>query len=96
MLLFAYARYLRNLLLEVIKNSGSSYDFYYDWCSQKPNIKSDDPIYTNNYGIIYNGKNEWLRRNNSTMNQTNNTNNLTENEKKELLSYIEILEKQNL
>ena len=52
--------YLRNLLKRVIKKNGDTIDFYYDWCSQKPNIKSDDIIYTNDYKIQYNGPNEWL------------------------------------
>ena len=52
--------YLRNLLRRVIKKNGDSIDFYYDWYSQKPNIKIDDIIYTNDYKIQYNGPNEWL------------------------------------
>lgn len=56
--------YLRNLLKTVITNENSTVDFYYDWCNEKPNIKSDDIIYTNNYGIVYNGKNDWLNNNN--------------------------------
>jgi serine/threonine protein kinase len=52
--------YLRSLLKTVIKKSGSSVDFFYDWCTSKPNIKPDDPIYTNDYKIEYNGPNEWL------------------------------------
>ena len=57
--------HLRNLLKTVIKNSGFKIDFYYDWCTTKPNIKSDDPIYTNDYKIDYNGPNEWLNNANS-------------------------------
>ena len=56
---------LRNLLKTVIQKSGFSIDFYYDWCTTKPNIKSDDPIYTNDYKIEYNGPNEWLNITNS-------------------------------
>ena len=52
--------YLRNLLKNVIKKSGFTIDFYYDWFSQKPNIKSDDIIFTNDYKIKYNGPHEWL------------------------------------
>ena len=52
--------YLRNLLKNVIKKNGDTIDFYYDWCSQKQNIKNDDIIYTNDYKIQYNGPNEWL------------------------------------
>ena len=52
--------YLRNLLKNILKKSKFTVDFYYDWCTQKPNIKSDDIIYTHSYNIEYNGKNEWL------------------------------------
>ena len=52
--------YLRNLLKSVIKKTGRNIDFFYDWCSQKPNIRKDDLIYTNDYKIKYNGPNEWL------------------------------------
>ena len=52
--------YLRNLLKSVIKKTGGNIDFFYDWCSQKPNIRKDDLIYTNDYKIKYNGPNEWL------------------------------------
>ena len=52
--------YLRNLLKSIIKKSGSTIDFYYDWCTSKPNIKTDDPIYSNDYKIEYNGSHEWL------------------------------------
>ena len=55
--------YLRNLLKMVIKNLGEELDFYFDWCKVKPNIKPDDIIYTNNYGIVYDEKHEWLDRN---------------------------------
>ena len=57
--------HLRDLLKTVIKNSGFKIDFYYDWCTTKPNIKLDDPIYTNDYKIDYNGPNEWLNNTNS-------------------------------
>ena len=57
--------YLRSLLKTVIKKSGFINDFYYDWCTTKPNIKSDDPIYTNDYKIEYNGPNEWLNNTNA-------------------------------
>ena len=52
--------YLRNLLKNIIKKSSSTIDFYYDWCTKKPDIKSNDPIFTNNYKIKYNSSNEWL------------------------------------
>ena len=57
--------HLRNLLKAVIKKSGFSIDFFYDWCTTKPNIKSDDLIYTNDYKIEYNGPNEWLNNTNT-------------------------------
>ena len=60
--------YLRSLLKTVIKKSGSTIDFYYDWCTTKPNIKPDDPIYTNDYKIQYNGPYEWLNNNNTKKN----------------------------
>jgi serine/threonine protein kinase len=52
--------YLRNLLKNIIKKSGSTIDFYYDWCTKKPDIKSNDIIFTNDYKIKYNSTNEWL------------------------------------
>ena len=55
--------YLRNLLKSILKKNGFSNDFFYDWCTSKPHIKPDDPIYTNDYNIIYNGPNEWLNSN---------------------------------
>ena len=54
--------YLRNLLRSVIKHEHKLIDFYYDWCSGKPNIKSNDIIYRNNYGIEYDGDKIWLNR----------------------------------
>ena len=54
--------YLKNLLKNVIKKSGFKIDFFYDWCSQKPNIEEDDLIYTNDYKIKYNGPYEWLNK----------------------------------
>ena len=54
---------LRNLLKSILKKNGFSNDFFYDWCTSKPHIKPDDPIYTNDYNIIYNGPNEWLNSN---------------------------------
>ena len=70
--------YLRNLLKNVINKSGSTIDFFYDWCTQKPNIKSDDIIFTNDYNIKYNGPNEWLNSNidNSKIKDLNNDENI--------------------
>ena len=57
--------YLRSLLKNIIKKSGSTIDdFYYDWYTVKPNIKPDDPIYTNDYKIEYDGSLEWLNNTN--------------------------------
>ena len=53
---------MRGLLKNVLKNLWFTIDFYYDWCEQKPNIKSDDMIFINDYKIEYNEKNEWLNR----------------------------------
>ena len=55
--------YLKNLLLKIMDKNNIKNDFYFDWCSEKPDIKKDDFIYTNNYGIEYNGKYPWLIRN---------------------------------
>ena len=52
--------YLRNLLKTILKKGGFTFDFYYDWCTTKPHIKPDDPIYTNDYKIEYNGQYDWL------------------------------------
>ena len=54
--------YLRGLLKNVLKNFWFTIDFYYDWCKQEPNIKSDDMIFINDYKIEYNEKNEWLNK----------------------------------
>ena len=58
--------------------------FFYYWCTQKPNIKSDDLIYTNDYHIKYNGPNEWLNTNNDNneikdLNKDKNNDNKYEN-----------------
>ena len=52
--------YLRDLLKNIIKKSGNTIDFYYDWLPQKPKIDPEDPIYKNNYKIRYNYDCEWL------------------------------------
>ena len=54
--------YLRNLLKKILEKNKMEIDFYFDWCKEKPKIKIDNVIYTNNYGIEYNGKKEWLCR----------------------------------
>jgi serine/threonine protein kinase len=59
--------YLKNLLRKIMEKNNLQYDFCYDWCSEKPEIKKDDIIYTYDYGIEYNGKYPWLIRNNETI-----------------------------
>ena len=54
--------YLRNLLRSVIKHEHKLIDFCYDWCNVKPNIKPNDIIFRNNYGIEYDGDKIWLNR----------------------------------
>ena len=54
--------YLRELLIQAIEKSGETVDFYFDWFKEKPKISKDNIIYTNNYNIEYNSKNEWLNR----------------------------------
>ena len=67
--------YLRQLLKNILEKSNNKIDYYFDWDKEKPNIDKNNIIYTNDYNIEYNGKNEWLLRNN------NNFNNLDENKK---------------
>ena len=52
--------YLKELLKKVIEKSGEEIYFWYDWCSEKPNISPDDPIFTNDYLIKYNDSKEWI------------------------------------
>ena len=54
--------YMKNLLKKIIERNKIEIDFYYDWCKEKPKIKKDNIIFTNDYGIEYNGKKEWLCR----------------------------------
>ena len=56
--------YLRDLLKKVIEKLGEEIDFWYDWNNEKPNILPDDPIFTNDYKIEYNGSKEWLNTHN--------------------------------
>ena len=56
--------YLKDLLKKVIAKLGEEIDFWYDWCNEKPNILPDDPIFTNDYEIEYNGSKEWLNTHN--------------------------------
>lgn len=68
--------YLRDLLKSIIKHEHKTIDFYYDWCSTKPNIKSNDIIFKNNYNIKYDEDNIWLNRKycNGELNNENNNN----------------------
>ena len=65
--------YLKLLLKNILVNNNSCIDFFYDWNREKPKIEKDNPIFTNNYNIVYNGGNEWLQRNdnNACQNKTN-------------------------
>ena len=49
-------------------------DFYFDWCREKPRIQKDNIIFTNDYGIEYNGKKEWLCRRDNNSNDENEDN----------------------
>ena len=73
--------YLKNLLIKVMGKFKYEIDFYYDWCKEKPNIKYDNIIFTNDYGIEYNKKNEWLykREENMSMNVIDDEENDKEN-----------------
>ena len=62
--------YLKNLLKSIMKKNNMEIDFYYDWCKEKPNIDKNNIIYTNNYGIEYNGKDEWLYLNKNIVDDT--------------------------
>ena len=63
--------YLKNLLKKIMKRKNMEMDFYYDWCNEKPNIKKDNIIFSNDYGIEYNSNKEWLRRNIENITITN-------------------------
>lgn len=56
--------FLKDLLKKVIEKLGEEIDFWYDWNNEKPNILPDDPIFTNDYKIKYNGSKEWLNTHN--------------------------------
>ena len=62
--------YLKNLLIKVMNKFRFEIDFCYDWCKVKPDIKRDNIIFTNDYGIEYNGKFQWLLNNDVSMNVT--------------------------
>ena len=67
--------YLKDLLKKIMAKNRYEIDFCFDWCREKPNIKKDNIIYTNNYGIEYNGKNEWLCRDGKINNDNSDDNN---------------------
>ena len=54
--------YLKDLLKKIMEKNRYDLDFHFDWLKEKPNIKKDNIIFTNDYGIDYKGKNEWLCR----------------------------------
>ena len=56
--------YLRQILKNILEKNNMSLDYYFDWDDEDPHISKDDIIYKNNYHIEYNGKKEWLIRNN--------------------------------
>ena len=67
--------YLRQLLKDILKSRNEEVDYYFDWFKEKPNIPANDIINTNNYGIVYDDKDEWLRRkkkNNNSINDIQN------------------------
>ena len=75
--------YLRDLLKRVINHEYKAIDFFYDWCTTKPNIKSNDIIFRNNYNIKYDEDSLWLNRkyckgelNNENSNNKNKTGNI--------------------
>lgn len=75
--------YLRDLLKRVITHEYKSIDYFYDWCTTKPNIKSNDIIFRNNYNIKYDEDSLWLNRkyckgelNNENSNNKNKTGNI--------------------
>ena len=62
--------YLKNLLAKIIDKYKFKIDFYYDWCMKRPNISEDNIIFTNDYGIEYNGQYEWLVKNDENITLT--------------------------
>ena len=54
--------YLRQLLKNILIKLKEPIDYYYDWDEENPHIDKNNIIYTHNYHIEYNGKNEWLIR----------------------------------
>ena len=54
--------YLRQLLKNILVKNRANLDYYFDWDDENPNIDKNNIVYTNDYHIEYNGKNEWLIR----------------------------------
>ncbi len=54
--------YLRQLLKNILVKNRATIDYYFDWDDENPNIDKNNIVFTNNYHIEYNGKNEWLIR----------------------------------
>ena len=50
---------LKEYLQKGIINSKEKIDYKYDWCNKKPNIKDEDDILKDHYGIDYNSA-SWL------------------------------------
>ena len=73
--------YLKNLIIKIIEKYKFEVDFNYDWCKEKPKIKYDNIIFTNDYGIEYNSKSQWLyiKDENLSMNINNEEENDNEN-----------------
>ena len=61
--------YLRQLLKIIMAKNNMNIDYYFDWDEEDPNISKDDIIYKNNYHIEYNGKKEWLIRDNDIVDE---------------------------
>ena len=62
--------YLKSLITKIIDKHKFKINFFYDWCKEKPKIKKNNIIYTNDYGIEYNGKYEWLVKNDENITMT--------------------------
>ena len=66
--------YLKETLKRIMEKNRYQMDFYFDWCREKPRIQKDNIIFTNDYGIEYNGKKEWLCRRDNNSNDENEDN----------------------
>ncbi len=61
--------YLKQLLKTILSKNNLCIDYYFDWDKESPNIDEDNIIYTNDYHIEYNGKNEWLKNKDEKFNK---------------------------